>query len=69
MLNQERLQELIDSERKLYKKLHPKSFQAYNSAKNLFGKVPMTWMNKWAGSFPPYLHKAKGNKITDIDGQ
>ncbi len=29
----------------------------------------MTWMNKWAGSFPPCLQKAKGNKITDIDGQ
>lgn len=28
----------------------------------------MTWMNKWAGSFPPYLAKAHGNKIVDIDG-
>jgi glutamate-1-semialdehyde aminotransferase len=28
----------------------------------------MTWMNKWAGSFPPYLREAHGNKIIDIDG-
>ncbi len=28
----------------------------------------MTWMNKWPGNFPPYLAKANGNKITDIDG-
>jgi len=25
-------------------------------------------MNKWAGNFPPYLAKAHGNKIVDIDG-
>ncbi len=28
----------------------------------------MTWMNKWSGNFPPYLAKAKGNRIIDIDG-
>lgn len=28
----------------------------------------MTWMNKWAGNFPPYLKEAKGNTIIDIDG-
>lgn len=28
----------------------------------------MTWMNKWAGSFPPYLAKAYGNRIIDLDG-
>lgn len=28
----------------------------------------MTWMNKWAGNFPPYLQKANGNHIIDIDG-
>lgn len=27
----------------------------------------MTWMNKWAGRFPPYLQTAHGNKIIDID--
>ena len=69
MLDTQKLQELINSERALYKKLHPKSLEAYNKANNLLGRVPMTWMNKWAGSFPPYLAQAHGNKIVDIDGQ
>jgi glutamate-1-semialdehyde 2,1-aminomutase len=47
---------------------HPKSEAAYKQAKNLFGRVPMTWMNKWAGGFPLYLDKAHGNKLWDIDG-
>lgn len=68
MMNISKLQKLIELERVAYRKLHPKCLAAYNSANNLLGKVPMTWMNKWAGSFPPYLSKAHGNKVVDIDG-
>ena len=35
---------------------------------NLFGRVPMTWMNKWTGGFPLYLDHARGNRISDVDG-
>ena len=28
----------------------------------------MTWMNKWSGGYPVYLATAKGNRITDVDG-
>ncbi len=42
---------------------------AHNSdARSLFGRVPMTWMNKWPGGFPLYLAGARGNRITDVDG-
>jgi glutamate-1-semialdehyde 2,1-aminomutase len=68
MLNTAKLQALITHERATYNKNHPKSLEAYNQAVNLFGKVPMTWMNKWAGGFPIYLDKANCNKISDIDG-
>lgn len=67
-MDRSKLTELIDAERQTYKDLHPKSSAAFNDAQNLFGQVPMTWMNKWAGGFPLYLKKAKGNRITDIDG-
>ena len=40
----------------------------YSDARNLFGRVPMTWMNKWPGGFPLYLAGARGNRITDVDG-
>jgi len=40
----------------------------YERATNLFGSVPMTWMNKWSGGFPLYFAKAHGNRIVDVDG-
>lgn len=63
-----RLNTLIARERETYEKRHPKSKAAYEAADNLFGRVPMTWMNKWSGGFPLYLDSAHGNRIKDIDG-
>jgi glutamate-1-semialdehyde 2,1-aminomutase len=59
---------LIERERKTYLENHAKSLELYKSAKNLFGGVPMPWMNKWVGGFPLYMQGAKGNIITDVDG-
>ena len=28
----------------------------------------MTWMNKWSGGYPLYLATARGNRVTDVDG-
>ncbi|HEX7537769.1 MAG TPA: transaminase, partial [Dermatophilaceae bacterium] len=47
---------------------HPRSAAAYNRSDHLFGRVPMTWMNKNAGGFPIYLDRALGNRVWDIDG-
>jgi len=63
-----KLQELLIRERNTYRSTHPKSAAAFAASHNLFGNVPMTWMNKWSGGFPLYLEKATGNSITDIDG-
>lgn len=67
-VNRERLRQLIDAERALYAERHPKSAAEFGKANHLFGRVPMTWMNKWSGGFPIYLDGAHGNRITDIDG-
>lgn len=67
-INRARLQELIDAERALYAERHPKCAAEFRGANHLFGRVPMTWMNKWSGGFPLYLDGAQGNRITDIDG-
>lgn len=67
-IDREHLQKLFEREQKLFEEKHPKSKVAYNSASHLFGKVPMTWMNKRAGGFPVYLDRAHGNTIVDIDG-
>ena len=62
------LARLLDRERELYREQHPKSLALYQRATNLYGSVPMTWMNKWSGGFPLYFETAHGNRITDIDG-
>ncbi|AXE55134.1 Glutamate-1-semialdehyde 2,1-aminomutase 1 [Aurantimicrobium sp. MWH-Uga1] len=68
MIDRNRLAELFDRERATFTASHPKSQAAYENATHLFGRVPMTWMNKKAGGFPIYLDRAKGNRVWDIDG-
>lgn len=63
-----RLEALLVDERALHAERSPGSRALYAEADHLFGRVPMTWMNKWAGGYPLYLATAHGNRITDIDG-
>jgi glutamate-1-semialdehyde 2,1-aminomutase len=67
-IDRQRLAELFDRERAEFEANHPKSKAAYAAADHLFGRVPMTWMNKKAGSFPIYFESANGNRVRDIDG-
>jgi glutamate-1-semialdehyde 2,1-aminomutase len=60
--------ELLAQERALFAERNPRSAAAYRDAANLFGGVPMTWMNKRAGGFPLYLAAAHGARVTDVDG-
>ena len=68
MINRDRLATLHKQEQALFLERNPQSKAAYEAADNLFGRVPMTWMNKKAGGFPLYFDKAQGNRIWDIDG-
>ena len=68
MIDRNRLAELFSREQALFRERNPKSKAAYEAADNLFGRVPMTWMNKKAGGFPIYFDRASGNRIWDIDG-
>jgi glutamate-1-semialdehyde 2,1-aminomutase len=67
-IDRTRLEELFARERAAFEESHPASKAAYAAAEHLFGRVPMTWMNKKAGSFPVYFESAKGNRVRDIDG-
>jgi glutamate-1-semialdehyde 2,1-aminomutase len=67
-INRQRLESLFERERLEFDRTHPKSKAAYANADHLFGRVPMTWMNKKAGAFPIYMESARGNRIVDIDG-
>ncbi|MER5382781.1 transaminase [Streptomyces sp. NPDC002688] len=67
-MDRTRLQQLLARESAEAERRNPRSRAAYERADHLFGRVPMTWMNKTAGAFPRYLDTARGARITDIDG-
>ena len=67
-LDRTRLASLLEAEQAAYSEHHPRSRALFEEAGNLFGRVPMTWMNMWSGGFPLYLDQAQGNRITDVDG-
>ena len=68
LIDRHRLAHLLERERATYRERNPRSFEAYTGARHLFGRVPMTWMNKAAGGFPLYAAKASGASVEDIDG-
>ena len=63
-----RLRTLLEREQALFLSRNPASAGAYAHADSLFGRVPMTWMNKTSAHFPIYLDTARGAHVTDIDG-
>jgi glutamate-1-semialdehyde 2,1-aminomutase len=67
-LNRLNLTELALKERSLYESRNPHSRALHDNADHLFARVPMTWMNKWAGGFPLGFSSARGASITDLDG-
>lgn len=58
----------IEHEGESYRRRTPKSRELFEKADHLLGRVPMTWMNKWAGGYPLHFAQARGNRITDVDG-
>jgi glutamate-1-semialdehyde 2,1-aminomutase len=68
LIDRARLRSLTHRERGIYADRHPRSAAAYANADHLFGRVPMTWMNKNAAGFPLYAAGARGARITDVDG-
>ena len=68
MIDRSHLTDLLVRERATFKERNPRSFATYTGARHLFGRVPMTWMNKAAGGFPLYAAKASGARVEGIVG-
>jgi len=48
---------------------HPRSKEIHDQAgEALLSGVPMNWMTRWPGSFPVFFDEARGNSLTDVDG-
>lgn len=64
-----RLQSLMQREQKKFVDERPKSKALFDRArKSLLAGVPMNWMVKWAGAFPPFVREAQGAHFFDVDG-
>lgn len=67
-INRTKLAKALAHERATHGERTPRSREAFLAADHLFGRVPMTWMNKWSGGYPLYLASAHGNRVIDLDG-
>jgi glutamate-1-semialdehyde 2,1-aminomutase len=68
-IDRSRLQSLMQREQKKFVDERPKSKALFERArKSLLAGVPMNWMVKWAGAFPPFVREAQGAHILDVDG-
>src|SRR5438128_8725125 len=68
-INRDRLKSLMQSEQKKFIDERPKSKALFERArKSLLGGVPMNWMAKWAGAFPPFVREAHGAEFFYVDG-
>jgi glutamate-1-semialdehyde 2,1-aminomutase len=68
-IDRARLQSLMQREQKKFVDERPKSKALFERArKSLLAGVPMNWMVKWAGAFPPFVREAQGAQFFDVDG-
>jgi glutamate-1-semialdehyde 2,1-aminomutase len=68
-LDRGRLSALMAREMIHFADEHPRSRALHEAARDsLLEGVPMPWMVKWAGPFPPYVESASGAHVTCVDG-
>jgi glutamate-1-semialdehyde aminotransferase len=59
----------MQREQKRFVNERPKSKALFERGqKSLLSGVPMNWMVKWAGAFPPFVREAQGAHFYDVDG-
>src|SRR3984893_14349088 len=68
-IDRSRLASLMAREQKKFVEERPKSKAWVERArKSLLAGVPMNWMVKRAGAFPPFVREAQGASFFDVDG-
>ncbi|MEA2611797.1 MAG: glutamate-semialdehyde -aminomutase, partial [Chloroflexota bacterium] len=69
ILDRAHLARLMAAEMTRFADDHPRSQALHQTARrSLLEGVPMPWMIKWAGPFPPYVDVASGAHFTCVDG-
>jgi glutamate-1-semialdehyde 2,1-aminomutase len=60
---------LMAREERAFVDAHPRSARLFERAsRSLLGGVPMNWMSKWPGAFPPFVDDAAGGRFHCVDG-
>jgi len=68
-IERKRVKELLAREKKQFVKEHPRSKELFKRAKSvLLAGVPMHWMTRWAGPYPIFVQRGRGNHVLDVDG-
>src|SRR5437868_759316 len=68
-LDRARLARLMAREQETFTAEHPRSGELFGRAKrSLLAGVPMNWMVKWPGAYPPFVERARGAHFTCVDG-
>jgi len=68
-LDRARLVTIMEREQQTFVEAHPRSGALYERARgSLLGGVPMPWMVKWPGAFPPFVDFAEGAHFRCVDG-
>src|SRR5690349_8331464 len=68
-IDRARMAALMQREQKKFSDERPKSKALFERAgKSLLAGVPMNWMVKWPGAFPPFVREAQGAHFYDVDG-
>ena len=69
LIDRDRLHSLMQCEQQKFVNERPESKALFERAgRSLLGGVPMNWMVKWAGAFPPFVREARGAEFVDVDG-
>ena len=69
ILDRDRLARLMERETRAFAEAHPRSRDLHERATgSLLAGVPMNWMVKWAGPFPPFVESASGAHFRCVDG-
>ena len=68
-IDRARLRALMDREGRSFVEAHPRSRALFDAGRpSLLAGVPMPWMVKWPGAFPPYVQEARGAHFKCVDG-
>ena len=68
-VDRSRIARMREREEQRFADERPRSHRlAQQAGSSLLGGVPMNWMTKWPGGFPPYIAEAKGARLWDVDG-